>query len=128
LRPLLISSRLPASLLALATALGAVSTAAPALFLRPGFIYGERSAIEFLAVERDNGPLAFAVIGHFHESKASGLSGIAVGYDADAIHRAVRFKQGSNSILSGTEAEISYKNIFHLIFLLEFAEQQMRAG
>lgn len=115
---------LPAPVLAAATAIAAVSTAS-AVFLRPGLIHIERSAIQLVAVERGNGLYTLAVIAHFHECEASGLPGIAVGYDVHAVNRAVRFKKGSKPIFGSAEAEVSYKYIFQLVFFLEFAEQRI---
>jgi len=115
---------LPAPGLAATTAVAAVS-AAPAVFLRPGFIHIERSAIQFVAVERGNSLYALAVIAHFHECEASGLPGIAVCYDVHTVNRAIRLKEGSKPIFGSAEAEVSYKYIFHLIFFLEFAEQRI---
>jgi hypothetical protein len=76
-----------------------------------------------VAVKRSNGRVAFGIIAHFHECEASCLPGIAVGYDVHTVNAAVCFKKGSNSIFGSTEAEVSYKYIFHLIFFLEFAER-----
>jgi hypothetical protein len=102
---------LPAPVLAAATAIAAVS-AAPAVFLRPGLVHIERSAIHLVAVETGNGLYALAVIAHFHECEASGLPRIAIGYDIDTVNRAVRLKKGPKPIFGSAEAEVSYKYIF----------------
>lgn len=115
---------LPAPVVAAATAIAAVSTAS-AVCLWPGLIHIERSAIQLAAVESGDGFYAFAVIAHFHEGEASGLAGIAVGYDVYTVNRAVRLKKGSKPIFGGTEAEVPYKYIFQFIFFLEFAEQRI---
>jgi hypothetical protein len=118
------SALLPALVPAAATAITAVSTAS-AVFLCPGFIHIERPAIQFVAVERGNGLYTLAVIAHFDECEASGLPGIAVGYDVHTVNCAVRLKKGSKPIFGSTEAEISYKYIFQLVFFLKFAEQRI---
>jgi len=50
------------------------------------------------------------------------LTRIPVGDDADTINGSVLLKHGSKRILGRVEAEVAYKNIFHL-FPSEFAEQ-----
>lgn len=118
------STLLPAPVPAATTAIAAVSTAS-AVFLRPGLIHIERSAIELVAIKSGNGLYAFAVVAHFHERKASCLSGVAVGYEVDTANCAVRLEKGSKPIFGSAEAEVSYKNIFQIIFFLEFAEQRI---
>jgi len=78
-----------------------------------------------VAVERANGLYALTIIAHFHECEASGLPGIAVGYDVHTVNCAVRLKKGSKPIFGSAEAEVSYKYIFQLIFFLEFAEHRI---
>ncbi len=65
-----------------------------------------------MAVESGNSLYGFAVIAHFHECEASGLSGIAVGYDIHTINRPVRLKKGSKPVFGSSETEVSYKYIF----------------
>jgi hypothetical protein len=109
---------LPAFVLPLAAAVAAVPTAAAAaIFLRPGFVDIQRSAIEFSAIESGNRALRFVIRAHFHEPKASGPSGFPVCHDAHTIDRAVRLEHGSNRIFGSPEAEISYENILHLSLL-----------
>lgn len=78
-----------------------------------------------MAVEGGDGIHALAVIAHFDECEASGLPGIAIGYDVHTVNRPVRLKKGSKPIFGRAEAEISYKYIFQFIFFLEFAEQRI---
>jgi hypothetical protein len=112
---------LPAPVLPLAAAVTTITTAATTVFFRPGLVDIQRPAVEFPAIQSGNGPFAFTIIAHFHESKASGPSGVAVGDDADTIHRAICFKQGANGIFGGPEAQISYEYILHFLFFLKFA-------
>ena len=105
---------LPASILPLAAAVAAVSTAAAAaIFFRPGFVDIQRSTIEFPAIESGNRALRFVIRAHFHEPKASGPSGFPVCHDAHTIDRAIRLEHGSNRIFGGPEAEVSYEYILH---------------
>jgi hypothetical protein len=108
-----------------AAAVAAESTTAAAVFLGPRFVDVERPAAEFPAVETGNGFVAFGIHTHLHEPKASGSSGFPVGYEIHAVDRAVRLKHGSNGVFGSVKTEISNKNILHLIFFLEFAEQRI---
>jgi len=78
-------------LVTVATALSAAATAAT-VFLGTRFVDVQRAAIQVAAVEFADGTIAFGVVAHFDKAKTSGLPGIAVGDDADAIDLAVRFK------------------------------------
>jgi hypothetical protein len=121
--------RLPVALPPAATAAAAVSTAAAtaAIFFGPGFVDIQRAAIHVAAVQRLDGILALTVVAHFHESKPAGPAGVPVGYDVYAVDRAKFFEHGTNGAFGSVKAKVSYKNVFHLIFFLKFAEQRMRA-
>jgi hypothetical protein len=100
---------------AAAAATAAVSTAAAAaVFFRPGLIDIQRPAIEFPAIQTGNGCIGFGRHTHFHESKASGTSGVPVGNDVDTVHRAIFLKHRSNRIFGSSEAEVSNENILQL--------------
>src|SRR5689334_14010887 len=96
-----------------------------AIFLGPGLVNVQSPAVELVAVESGDSLSALAVISHFHESKAFGASGIAIGYDVHTDHRSIRLEERSNRLFGCPEAEISYKYVFHLMFFLKFAEQQI---
>jgi hypothetical protein len=115
---------LPAS--AAATPAAAAVPAAAPIFLRPGFIDVERPTVEFPTVEPGDGLLGLAIVGHFDEPKTPGSSGFAVGYQAHTVHSAVRLEQGSNCIFGSSEAQISYKNIFHIAFFLNLQSSESR--
>jgi hypothetical protein len=114
---------LPAS--AAATPAAAVP-AAPTIFLRPGFIDVERPAIQLPPVEAGDGFLGLAIVGHFDEPKTAGSSSFAVGYQAHTVNSAVRLEQGSNCIFGSSEAQISYKNVFHVAFFLNLQSSESR--
>jgi len=117
---------LPALLASAAATAAAVTAAtAAAIFLRPGFIHVQCPAVQVAAIEPGNGLVGLRMIAHFHESKASGPPGFAIGYKVDTVNRAIRFKQGANGIFRGPEAEISNEYIFHLSIFLEFADQRI---
>lgn len=117
------SQRLPTAVFA-TTAVTAVAPAtARASFLRAGFIYVERSAIEFVAIERGDGLHTLAIVVHFDEGKASRLSAIAVGYDVHTVNRAIRLEQGAKRFFVRAETQVSHKYIFQVVFFPEFAER-----
>src|ERR1017187_4258733 len=111
---------LPAPVLALSAAIAAI-------FLRLGFIDCQRPAVEFPTVKTGDSLVALAVIGHLHECEASGLSSVPVRYDVYAADRAVRLKQNSNRVFRCSEAEVSYKYIFHVkIFFLNLQNSESK--
>ena len=117
---------LPAAAAAATTAAAAITTAATAtVFLRAGFIYIERPAVQFAAVESGDSLIALGVIGHFHETEPSGPSRFTIGHHANARHRAVRLECGPNCVLGCSEAEVSYEDVFQFESLSEFAEQRI---
>jgi hypothetical protein len=63
---------------AVTTTTATTATATTALSLRPGFIHHEVSAPEILAIERINCTIRIFVIGNFHESEPTRLTGESV--------------------------------------------------
>jgi hypothetical protein len=112
---------------AVATA-SATTTAGSAVGFRTSFIDVQRPAVQVGAIERRDGLIRLRPVTHFNESKSSSLPGVPVGDDADTVNGAVCFKHGSNRIFGSTEAEVSYKNIFHFLYLSEVREQWIEAG
>src|SRR5262249_20229588 len=93
----------------------AITPAAYTLRFRPSFVDVQSPSIKFSAVEFGNCAIGVRVTAHLHESKASGLPGIAVGHELDGFNSAVLFEQRSNLVLRGLEAEVPHKNLFHLV-------------
>jgi hypothetical protein len=91
----------------------AIATAA--LTLRASLVDIQRAPADFMTVQRCNGAIAFRVIAHLHEAKAARLAGIAIRNDVHAIDLAIRLEQPANILFSRPEAEVSYKNVFHLM-------------
>jgi len=110
----LAESRLPAAVTASAVAAVSAATARCAVRLRLGFIDVQRSAVEVSTVESANGGVSFGIDTHFDEGEASGLSGIAIRHYVDALNGPIGIKHGAEGIFGGSEAEVAYKNIFHL--------------
>jgi hypothetical protein len=98
-----------------AAAIAATATVATAaaLAFRTSFVDIQGSAAHFMAIDGGDGPVAFRVIGHFDERKASGLACVAVGYYTHAVDCAMGFKQRTDVLFSGVETKISHKNILH---------------
>jgi hypothetical protein len=46
------------------------ASAATSIFTRPGFVHGERSAIELFPVQTTNGGLRLLIAGHLHETES----------------------------------------------------------
>ena len=69
-----------------ATSTTAGPSSAGALFARPCFIYTKVAALQIAAVQRGNGFLPFAIVGHLHEPKPSGPSGVTIGNDVYAVY------------------------------------------
>jgi hypothetical protein len=105
--------------------LAPTGTVPTAVFFRAGFIDVQSATTEFAAVQGSDSPFALGVVIHLHEAKTLGPSGVAVGYHVHTRNRAVRLKERSYFVFGGSEAEVSYENILHVIFLLKLAEQRI---
>jgi hypothetical protein len=125
--------RTPASILDLpaflprTAAVAAVSTttaARRAVCFRTSFVYVQRAAIDVSAVQAADCGVAFGVHAHLDKSKAPGSTSVTVRNDVYTVNRAVRLEHGTHCIFSGSETKVTYKNIFHLKLLSEFAEQR----
>jgi len=107
------------------TAVATISAAARStICFGTGFIDVQCSSVKVGAIQSSDCPIAFRVVAHFNESKTSGLSGIPIGDDADAINSAMCCEHGSNRILGSTKAEVSHKNILHLFYSLSGVAEQ----
>jgi hypothetical protein len=70
----------------------AISAGRASIFLRPCLIYIEGSALKFTPVKFRDCAIRFAADGHFDKPEASGLPGVTVGHEIDALDRPVRLK------------------------------------
>jgi|GEM_PF-3230015 len=113
-----------------AAAFTAATTAAAesTIFLRTGFVDVQCAAVELSAVQFGDRPVAFGIVRHFDEPEAASLASVPVGHYANAVNGSICFKHGTNRIFGSTEAEISYKNVFHFKFLLQLQNSESRAG
>ena len=103
-------------LVAIAT-LTAETTARSTVLFRTSFVDVQRSSVKIFAIEFVDCPIPFGIVAHLHESKASGLTRIPVGDNVDTLNCSIGFKHGPYPVFGGSEAEVSYKNIFHLNLL-----------
>jgi len=93
----------------------AVAAAAPARCFGTRFIYVERSAVQFGAVQLRNGRLGCIRIRHFDEGEAAGLARVTIGHDTDALHTAESGESSLKVVLSSLITEISDKYVGHSI-------------
>jgi hypothetical protein len=96
----------------------AAAAAARALGLGTGFVDIQRATVEIGPVQSGDGFLALGVVGHFDESKAPGLTRIAISDDVYTPNRAIRREKGTDRILRRPKAEISYKDVLHPLEVL----------
>jgi hypothetical protein len=82
----------------------------------------QRTPAEVSAVQRGNGFVGLAGVGHFNEGEAAGASGLAVGDDTDFFNRSVRFENASQFGLGSAVGEIADVNILHYISSLSKAK------
>ena len=109
------SFNLPAAVTAPAAAVPTATRSA--LGLRTGFVDVQGSAVEVPTVESADCGISFRIDAHFNKGEASGLPGVAIRHNIDAIDGAIRIKHGTKRIFRRPETEVTYKNIFHRFFL-----------
>jgi hypothetical protein len=102
---------LPATLARSAAILPVPTAAGSALRFRACFVDVQSTAVEVCSVESVDSGIAFRIDAHFHEGKASGLPGVAVRHEIDAVDRAVGFKHRAKIRFRRVEAEITDKYI-----------------
>ena len=91
------------------TALAATTEAATgAVFAGLGFVDGQRTAIEVLAVELGNGLRGFFLRGHFDEPEATGFARELVQDNVAAHHGADLTEQRLELGIHGVEGKITY--------------------
>jgi hypothetical protein len=100
----------------------ATASAKRALFPRAGFVDIQRPAIQLAAVESFDCIFSFTGIRHFDEPEATGLTGLAIPDDTDALHRTVLGESGLQVILGRIIGQIANENVGHALLLL-LAEQ-----
>ncbi len=81
-----------------------------------GFVDGQVTAVDGLAVQRVDGSLAFLRVAHGDETEAAGALGLAI-HDEMGFHDfAVLVEECGEVLFSGLEGKVSYVQ-FHTIYL-----------
>ncbi len=99
----------PISSTTIPTTTTAATTAWGTIFTRTGNVDGQRTALEFLAVEHFNGLVGFISTAHFDKGKAARLARELVHHD---VHRANDTSLGEEILkvsVYGLVGEISYE-------------------
>ena len=91
----------------------AAATAARALGLRASFVHVNSASADLASIQSGNGLVAFFGVCHLDETESPRTSGFAVGENADAVNRPIRFEYLAQLILRSIEAEIPNENILH---------------
>jgi hypothetical protein len=101
-----------------ASTAAAETTASTAALPGARFVHIDLTAADISTIESRNRALRLAVIRHLDEPETARTSGIAIGDEADAFHRTVRFEQSPNTRFRCAEIQIAYENILHLSLLI----------
>jgi len=91
----------------------AATTETTALGAGTRFVYVQRAAVQFLAVEGFDGLHGFGLIGHFDKGEAARLAGVAITHYTSFFNGAVRGKRSLELGLRGLISKISNKDIRH---------------
>ena len=115
---LLLVTIAPPATAAPAAAISAVSpsattTTATALCLGARFIDVDCATPDRRSIESGNGLLTIFVAGHLDESETAGAPRVSISHDAHAIHLPERFKQLTEFVFVGVEAQVPHENILH---------------
>ena len=105
-----------------ATAKSSATTAAPestttAAGFGACFIHVQRARSQLVSVHRADGFFCFFIICHFHKTKATWLSGIAVFQNRNVFDLPVSCKSLPKLIFTDVKIQIAYINILHAILL-----------
>ena len=77
-------------------------------FARLRFVDREGTALQFFALEPNNGRLRRAVVGHFHEAKTFGAASVAINNDTDLVHGPLLLKERAKVMISGAKRKVAY--------------------
>ena len=77
-------------------------------FTRARFVHGQRTAGDFLAVERRDRGIGGGGVTHGDEAEAAGAAGFAIVQDGDVSDGAVLREEIAQIIFSGLKREITY--------------------
>ena len=74
-----------------------------------------RSSVEFGAVQGCDCRFRGGILCHLDKRKTSGLACFPIRHDSEPFHGSMFIKHGSNVLFGGIGAEVSHKNIVHLL-------------
>ena len=98
-----------AGVVAFAATTAAAEIAAGTFLARTGFVHGQSTAVEFLAVKIGNGLIGLFLRAHLYERKAPGLARELV-HDEFATDDVARlFEQVENLALGRVERQVAYE-------------------
>ena|SRR5436305_1536240 len=108
------------------TAITAITTAAAAagpFRLRPGFVHIDGTSAELGSVQRSDSFVTLFGVAHFHETKSTRTSGLAIRKNTYAIHLTEWFEQLAKLIFSRIKTEVPNENVFQDALFSVFANQ-----
>jgi hypothetical protein len=92
------------------------ATGAASLFARARFIHVQGAAVDILAVQLGNRAIGSRVVIHFHEAKATGLTGRTIGHETDAIDLPVGGEHALDLLFGRVERQVSHVQSLHFVF------------
>jgi hypothetical protein len=81
--------------------------------LGAGFVHSQRPIIQNYPVQSGDRSPSFVSAGHLDESKATGLTGIAILHDGDTLDRAAGREERSQLVLSCFGVKVPNENVHH---------------
>ncbi len=87
-------------------------------FTRAGFVYRERSATQFGAIQRRHRFIRIRIDRHFHKRKTASLARIPVLYDLHSVHLAVSGKGRIQILLGRLERDVPDINVLQGVLLM----------
>src|SRR5712691_4460851 len=99
-----------------------------ARFTRLRFVDVEGTPPKRRALEPLNGGLCRTGVRHLHETKPTGLAGVAVGNDIDRVHNTIRLEELADVLIRRAERKIANKNIHARVLVRESRETIARSS
>src|SRR5574340_1450767 len=100
-------------------AASAAGAAAGAVHPRPGLIDGDGAGAHVRSVQRLDGIVSLAIVGHFDESEASWLARVPVADQGHFVHLPERFERYPQLILVDSVVEVAHIDVLHGTVLFE---------
>lgn len=94
------------------------------IFLRPGFVNDDLTALQFRVVQRVHRGLGFFGVRHLHEPESFTPIRHAIHYDADAVDLAIRRERLTEIILRGVVGQLAYIDVNYQQILFPICNRQ----